>query len=90
MKKQSPVSRSGRFTRGPGADVAAFSESISFDWRLWKHDILGSSVHATMLQKIGVLTAAEAKAIIRGLDQIGKEIRCRKIQMETRNSKTST
>lgn len=55
-------------------DVAAFSESISFDWRLWKHDLLGSTVHATMLQKIGVLTAAEARAIIKGLDQIGKEI----------------
>jgi len=74
MKKKAPVSRSGRFVSGPGADVARFSESISFDWRLWKHDILGSSVHATMLEKIGALTAAEAKAIIRGLDQIGKEI----------------
>jgi len=74
MKKLSPTSRSGRFASGPGADVAKFSESISFDWRLWKHDLLGSTVHATMLQKIGVLTAAEAKAIIAGLDKIGKEI----------------
>jgi argininosuccinate lyase len=74
MKNASPVSRSGRFASGPGADVAAFSESISFDWRLWRHDILGSTVHATMLQKIGVLTAAEARAIISGLDKIGKEI----------------
>src|SRR5258708_7674353 len=52
MKKTSPVSRSGRFASGPGADVARFTESISFDWRLWRHDILGSIVHATMLQKI--------------------------------------
>ena len=74
MKKHSPVSRSGRFAGSPGADVAKFSESISFDWRLWKHDILGSTVHATMLQKIGVLTPAEAKSIIAGLDKIGKEI----------------
>ncbi|MCO5051953.1 MAG: argininosuccinate lyase [Verrucomicrobiae bacterium] len=74
MTKKSPVSRSGRFRSGPGADVAAFSESISFDWRLWEHDLLGSMAHATMLQKIGVLTAAEAKAIIAGLDKIGKEI----------------
>ena len=74
MKKNSPVSRSGRFVSGPGADVAAFSESISFDWRLWRHDLLGSMAHATMLQKIGVLTKAEAKAIIAGLDKIGKEI----------------
>ena len=74
MKKNSPVSRSGRFARGPGADVAAFSESISFDWRLWRHDIAGSVAHATMLKQIGVLTTAEARAIIAGLEKIGKEI----------------
>ncbi len=74
MKDNSPVSRSGRFRAGPGADVAQFSESISFDWRLWKHDILGSLAHAQMLQKIGVLTKAELAAIIKGLDEIGGEI----------------
>ena len=74
MKKKSPVSRSGRFASGPGADVAAFSESISFDWRLWRQDLLGSMAHATMLEKIGVLTKTESKAIIAGLDQIGKDI----------------
>ncbi|MBI3880664.1 MAG: argininosuccinate lyase [Verrucomicrobia bacterium] len=68
------VSRSGRFAAGPAADVAAFSESISFDWRLWRHDLLGSMAHATMLQKIGVLSKAELKAILRGLDAIGREI----------------
>jgi len=74
MKKNSPVSRSGRFASGPGADVAQFTESISFDWRLWKQDILGSLAHASMLQKIGVLTKAELSAIEKGLDQIGREI----------------
>ncbi|HET7625864.1 MAG TPA: argininosuccinate lyase [Verrucomicrobiae bacterium] len=74
MKKTSPVSRSGRFASGPAADVAQFTESISFDWRLWKHDILGSMAHATMLQKIGVLTRTELDAIIKGLDAIAKEI----------------
>ena len=74
MKKTAPVSRSGRFRGGPAADVAAFSESISFDWRLWKHDIQGSIAHATMLKKIGVLTRAEYGAIVRGLNRIGSEI----------------
>src|SRR6201991_2684376 len=74
MKKFSPVSRSGRFAGGPSVDVARFTESISFDWRLWKHDILGSMVHATMLEKIGVLTKAELKAILKGFDGIAKEI----------------
>ena len=74
MKKISPVSRSGRFARGPGADVAQFTESISFDRRLWRHDILGSLAHATMLRKIGVLTKKELRAIVKGLDTIGREI----------------
>src|SRR3954447_3040400 len=74
MKKRSPVSRSGRFASGPGADVAQFTESISFDWRLWRHDIVGSIAHATMLQKIGILTKAEQKAIVQGLETIGQEI----------------
>jgi argininosuccinate lyase len=75
MNKKSPVSRSGRFTGGPAADVAKFTESISFDWRLWKHDILGSMAHAAMLRKIGVLTKTEQVAITRGLNKIGLEIR---------------
>jgi|APGre2960657468_1045069.scaffolds.fasta_scaffold13731_2 argininosuccinate lyase len=74
MKKSTPVSRSGRFASGPAADVAQFSESISFDWRLWEHDLIGSIAHATMLAKIGVLTPAELKAIRAGLEQIGQEI----------------
>jgi argininosuccinate lyase len=68
------VSRSGRFSGGPAADVAAFSESISFDHRLWKHDIVGSIAHATMLESIGVLTRKEREAIVSGLEQIGQEI----------------
>lgn len=74
MKKSSPVSRSGRFENGPGEDVAQFTESISFDWQLWKHDIQGSIAHATMLQKTGVLTKAELNAIVEGLEDIGQEI----------------
>jgi argininosuccinate lyase len=74
MKTGSPVSRSGRFASAPAAEVARFTESISFDWRLWRHDILGSRAHATMLRKIGVLSAAELRAILRELDRIAEEI----------------
>ncbi len=74
MKKSSVVSRSGRFAAGPSADVATFSESISFDWRLWRHDIRGSLAHAAMLQKIGVLRLSELRAIQRGLNGIATEI----------------
>jgi argininosuccinate lyase len=74
MNKKSPVSRSGRFSGGTAAEVAQFTESISFDWRLWRHDILGSIAHAAMLKKIGVLKQIELSAISKGLNRIGKEI----------------
>ena len=80
MKNQSPISRSGRFAGEVSAEAAQFTESISFDWRLWRHDIAGSMAHATMLQKIGALTNKEARAIIRGLDALGREIRAGKFK----------
>ncbi len=74
MKKSAPVSRSGRFSGGPAADVAQFTESISFDRRLWRQDILGSRAHAAMLQKAGLITRPELEAILKGLDAIAREI----------------
>ena len=74
MKKKPPVSRSGRFSSGPTAEVAQFTQSISFDRRLWRQDILGSMAHATMLRKIGVLSRNECNAILKGLDAIGRQI----------------
>ncbi|MGO8677739.1 MAG: argininosuccinate lyase [Limisphaerales bacterium] len=69
-----PVSRSGRFAAGPAADMARFTESISFDWRLWRQDIRASIAHARMLEKAGLLTAVEFEAIRRGLEDIAREI----------------
>ncbi len=73
-KHKAPVSRGGRFAGGPAADVAAFTESVSFDWRLWEHDLLGSLAHAEGLEKVGLLTKPELEAIQRGLEAIGQEI----------------
>ena len=56
MKQMSPLSRGGRFAAAPAADVARFTESLSFDWRLWRQDIRGSRAQAAMLRKIGVLS----------------------------------
>src|SRR5438093_9063245 len=74
MKGSSPVSRSGRFAAGPTAEVARFTESVSFDARLWEHDILGSIAHATMLEKAGLLSKTEREDIERELQIIGQEI----------------
>jgi len=56
------------------AEVAQFTQSVSFDRRLWRHDIVGSLVHADMLYKIGVLSRAERHAIVHGLKTIAGEI----------------
>jgi argininosuccinate lyase len=74
MKKTSLISRSGRFADSPAAAVTQFTESVSFDRRLWRHDIAGSIAQATMLREAGLLTRAELRAIIQGLEAIGKEI----------------
>lgn len=80
MKKSSPVSRSGRFASGPAAEVARFTESISFDWRLWKHDIAGSKAHATMLEKAGLISEEDLRAVLGGLDTIAEEIEAGKFR----------
>jgi argininosuccinate lyase len=82
MKRTSPVSRSARFSGGPAAEVAAFTESISFDWRLWRHDIQGSKAHAAMLQHVGLLTPKELQEIHRGLDAIASELELGKFQWQ--------
>jgi len=83
MKKTKTVSRSGRFADEPVAAVAQYTESISFDKRLWQQDILGSMAHATMLKKIGVLTTAELRSIIQGLEAISGEIKAGQFQWQS-------
>src|ERR1035441_7579509 len=82
MKRTTPVSRSGRFAGGPAAAVAQFTESISFDRRLWRQDIAGSMAHATMLREAGFLTGGELRAIVNGLDAIAKQIKAAKFQWQ--------
>ena len=41
--------------------------SIGYDKRLYQQDIAGSRAHASMLEAVGVLTAAENTAIQEGL-----------------------
>jgi argininosuccinate lyase len=73
-------SQSGKDTnklaRGYGA-------SIPFDRRLYRQDIEGSIAHAKMLAKQGIIAESEAKAIIKGLNSIRKEIERGKFQFKT-------
>ncbi|MDY3983172.1 MAG: argininosuccinate lyase [Veillonellaceae bacterium] len=64
----------GRFTKGTDKAVEDFTSSIAFDSRMYKEDIAGSKAHATMLAKQGIISDIDAKAIIKGLDAIEKQI----------------
>lgn len=65
---------SGRFTQETNTLVEAFTESISFDARLYAQDIQGSIAHSKMLAAIGVISAQEASDIERGLNDIKAQI----------------
>ncbi len=64
----------GRFAGETDRRVEAFTESISFDRRLFAQDIRGSIAHARMLRRVGLLTPDECQQIERGLSEIRAEI----------------
>jgi len=64
----------GRFASGTAASVEAFTASIHYDSRLYRHDIAGSRAHAKMLGQQGLISAEELGAILAGLDEIEAEI----------------
>ncbi len=64
----------GRFSEATDAFVERFTASVSFDQRLFHHDINGSIAHATMLAKAGVLTADDLHKIQQGLEDIRQQI----------------
>jgi argininosuccinate lyase len=70
----------GRFEGGTDAQVERFTESITFDRRLFRHDIRASRAHAAMLAEVGLITAAEAEAVRSTLDEIGAEIEAGKME----------
>jgi len=76
MQDQGSTSKlwGGRFSESTDAFVQAFTASVDFDRRLYRHDITGSIAHATMLARAGVLTEGERDLIIEGLAAIREEI----------------
>ena len=64
----------GRFTKETDQLVYNFNASIGFDQKFYRQDIEGSIAHVTMLESIGVLTAAERDLIIGGLNGILSDI----------------
>jgi argininosuccinate lyase len=71
-----PVNRmwGGRFAASPAEIMEEINASIGFDKRLAPQDIRASKAHASMLAAQGIITKADAREIIKGLDQVLAEI----------------
>jgi len=72
----------GRFQKAADKSVTEYSASIPFDWRLYRHDIVGSIAHAKMLAKQGIISPEEAEVINNGLASIAEEIEQGKFQFK--------
>ena len=64
----------GRFSASPAEIMEEINASIGFDKRLAPQDIRASKAHAAMLADAGIIAPEDAKAIIKGLDQVAAEI----------------
>jgi argininosuccinate lyase len=72
----------GRFKKEVDEKVNDFNSSISFDAVMYRHDILGSIAHATMLGKQGIIEQHEADMIVAGLKEILADIEDGKLSFD--------
>ncbi|WP_027717599.1 argininosuccinate lyase [Desulfovirgula thermocuniculi] len=70
----------GRFQKDTDRLVEDFHSSISFDRRLYRHDIRGSQAHARMLARQGIISQEEAELIVRGLEEILADIEAGRVE----------
>ena len=73
----------GRFAQDTSSLVQQFGESISYDWRLFPHDVAGSIAHARAQLKAGLLNDEELSSIEKGLREIEADIREGKFEFKT-------
>jgi argininosuccinate lyase len=64
----------GRFSKPADKLVTQYTASLPFDKRLYRQDIAGSIAHVKMLAKQGIISDADSRKIIGGLEAIRKEI----------------
>jgi argininosuccinate lyase len=66
--------RGARFAGAMDPAAAALNASVHFDRRLLRDDVRGSQAQARMLAAVGLISAADAEAIVAGLEQVAEEI----------------
>src|SRR5438270_8983034 len=88
MSKEQPKSDKSwqaRISEATDALAQSFVESISYDKRLYKHDIAGSIAHATMLAKVGLISGEDAERIVEGLKGIERDIKAQNFTFDIAN-----
>ncbi|MDD1768595.1 MAG: argininosuccinate lyase [Methanomassiliicoccales archaeon] len=65
---------SGRFEKELSDSTLSFTSSLSTDERLAWYDVVGSIAHAKMLGRQKIIDPSEARKIVKGLEQVLKEI----------------
>ena len=75
----------GRFSKETDALVNELNASIGFDQRLYREDIEGSIVHAEMLGDRGIISRADAGAVIEGLKGILADVEAGKVEFTPDN-----
>ena len=71
----------GRFKSALNEQADSFNCSLPIDKRLYKHDIMGSIAHATMLGECGIIPKDEAESICRALSDTFYDINGGKLKI---------
>ena len=72
----------GRFSKAVDSRVNDFNSSIRFDQRMIAQDMRGSGVHAAMLARQGIISNADAEAILEGLASISDDLASGKLAID--------
>ena len=73
---------SGRFKDSLDAKADLFNSSLPFDKRLYKHDIMGSIAHCSMLGECGIIPQSDAELICKTLSDIFYDIKSAKLKVK--------
>ncbi len=76
----------GRFKKTINKEMEKFISSLSFDKKLVKYDLLGSIAHAQMLGKCKIISKEETNKIVKGLQDILKEVEEEKVEIISRET----
>ena len=72
----------GKFNEGQSPEITRYLSTYSFDKRLYKHDVMGSIAHCTMLGEQGIISPEEATILRNALTQIFYDVTAGKLIAE--------